>query len=123
MLLAALGGAATSAAILGSRDVVEAVSRRIDRVGGAAWSYPRALALLDLADARELMGEQSLAASHREEARAIAEQNGFHALAYRAENPGIVPSVARARLVATRTTEILAEVEQLATPEDLTALV
>jgi tetratricopeptide (TPR) repeat protein len=119
MLLAALGGAATCAAILGSRDVVDAISRRIDRVAGAAWAYARALALLDLADARELIGEHARAAAHREQAGLIAEQHGFHALAYRAENPAVAPVVALARSPAARTSEILAEVEQLPTPEDL----
>jgi tetratricopeptide (TPR) repeat protein len=119
MLLAALGGAATTAATLESRDVVEAVSRRIDQIVGSVWSYPRALALLDLADAHELLGDNARAAAHRAQARLIAEEHGLHALAYRAENPTIAPIVAAARSLAARTAKILAEVDQLPTPEDL----
>ena len=46
----------------------------------------------------------------------IAEQHGFHALAYRAENPTIAPLVARARALAAQTTRIVAKVEQLQAP-------
>jgi tetratricopeptide (TPR) repeat protein len=123
MLLPSLGGAAMAAAAIGQPSIVDAASVRINRISSSVWPYPMALALLDLGDARDMLGDSERAARDRARAKSIADANGFHALSYRAENP---PAFARPMVNAhlhEQTAAIVGCIEQLDAPDDLCAYV
>lgn len=123
MLLAALGGAATAAAALGVRGVVDAAAQRIRRLTGTAWAYPFALALIELSEAYALLGDAAAAYDFRTRGRTIASEFNFHALVHRAENPTSCPlaPAAAADLVqlSPAATQVVSHVEELDVPADL----
>jgi tetratricopeptide (TPR) repeat protein len=123
MLLGALGGAATAAAALGARGVVEAAAERVMRLSGTAWPFPYALALIELAEAYAALGDARTSDDHRSRGRALAEAHGFHGLVHRAENPPVVapprsdPSAPMSFSAAA--SQVISDVEELEAPADL----
>ncbi|HVX38767.1 MAG TPA: hypothetical protein VHB25_04260, partial [Gemmatimonadaceae bacterium] len=120
LVLAALGGAALAAAALGATEIVAAAGDRIVRLGPVEWPYPHAVALLDLADAYAALGERARADTFRAHAHSLAEANGFHELAYRAERAPARPEPRAADgPLGPSAVELVSKVESLDAPRDL----
>jgi tetratricopeptide (TPR) repeat protein len=121
VLLGALGGAATAAAALGRRAIVEAASIRVERLVRTAWSHPVALAYLDLSDAFSILGDASRAAEFRQLARKLAEVNSHYELIYRADDPPPTRPAAAAptAFVSTTAKQVIGHIDSLDAPADL----
>lgn len=120
LLLAALGGAATAAAMLGRRDIVEAADERIASLSTTTWDYPRASALVDLADAYDTLGDTEKSNERRARALEIASANGFHEFAIRASTPRSRPPIARPpHRLSTDAARVMSDLETLEAAADL----
>ncbi len=86
-LFAALGGAATAGAALGSRHVVDAAAERIARLTPGGWALPLSFALIELSEAYAMLGDTVAAADNRTRGRALAAAYNYHEAVYRADHP------------------------------------
>ena len=120
VLLPALGGAAAAAAASRRREVVEAAADRIALLAGSAWDYPIASALLDLADAYDVLGNARMAADYRTRGLSIARAGGFHELAQRTEKPGTRDARTSSPLpFSSAATRVVNDIESLNAAADL----
>jgi hypothetical protein len=123
ILLGVLGGAATAAAALGERRVLDAAAERIERLTGNAWAFPTALALLDLSLAYTSVGAVALSDQYRARGREIAVANGFSDLVQLADNPRsrVRSEAAGAPRVhfGAEATRVISDIEVLEGPADL----
>jgi tetratricopeptide (TPR) repeat protein len=87
LLLAALGGAATAGAALGSRQIVDAAAERIADLIPVGWVFPVSSALIELSEAYAMLGDSRAADDNRARGRLLAESHHFHELVYRADHP------------------------------------
>lgn len=88
LLLPALGGYAVAAARLGDEPAMQQAAAGIAyHVDTAGTPYAIAVALLELADAYDIVGRRALARAHRSHARRIADAKAYHELVFRADQP------------------------------------
>lgn len=117
--LAILGGAACAAAAALPRAAARAVVRNFaDRTqfvvkslrNGESLAHPSALALVELSEALNVVGETDRAHEVADQAERLASAHGYYQLTYRLENPVLV---AEPTPLAPSTQEILAAVDEL----------
>lgn len=88
LLLPALGGYAVAAAQLEDEVAMNKAAAGIAyHVDTAGTPYAIAVALLELADAYDILGNRALARVHRSHARRIADAKAYHELVFRADQP------------------------------------
>lgn len=117
--LPALGGAASAAASLGRRDIVQAAAARVEMLAGIAWAHPLSSAFLDLAEAYGRIGSAGTAAAYGNRGRAIAMENRFHELAQRLDaRDCLKPDAAQAPFGVTAS-RVVADIEGLEIAPDL----
>jgi tetratricopeptide (TPR) repeat protein len=124
VVLAALGGLATSAARLGIEPLVREAAQRIGELArSAAFPYPVASALLDLSMAYATLGDAESLESTRVRVLETARAYGFHEIELRAEGVSVrrpPPAVPTTRTeLGPEASEIAAAIERLGDPHVL----
>jgi tetratricopeptide (TPR) repeat protein len=114
-----LGGAACAAAAAlpsaAARAIVRNFAERVDDLArglrnGKALPHPVALAMVEVAEALTIIGDDERASRLAEQAGELASAHGYHQLTYRLENPVLVPAP---KPLAPATQEIIAAVDEL----------
>ena len=123
LLLGAIGGVAVAGAALGRSGVVAAAASRVKHLAANAWSYPVAMALLDLSDAYGLLGQTAAADEYRAQARALAVKHSYHELIHRAnERKTQIPDHQTLVRLGSAAQQVVGDIESLYAPPDLCAV-